>query len=880
MLVPVLLSAQVSLYEFSQSVEPYTEITEAEAAYSLGVPVYWPPQHNLRVWVNNEYFGAAGQVTNGGYLSGVYGPGYPIGFDFLYNGDVFDRIGVSHQGWISFGKSSDGNQAVWSYAADHPHGRPFVQYIGGPDVPYKRNRVAGWGYANTYMQDLSSLVPPGPISSLYIGTVGTAPNRTCVIQFHEFMMGYPPTSSRINYQIRLNEADNSVEVRFGTIIISSVESGSIQIGLGGQIPEDFNNRKTVFEEPAFLYDFNYTVAGTSNTDGCYATYEQPFHPNGSGVPPEVGLTFKWTPDACPAPAWPLDVSDITFEAATVQWPATGASEYEYLLTDTNDVNGPAIDSGITEDPVAFFFGLDPSTTYYVFVRSICNGVPGTWSVATPFDTQGGGMVVCDGTAVTENYCSDQYSIKEWRYISDDGSPLKIEFLGGVVDNTGPEAYLKIWDDINPIGEGTSYGGSIGGQSFVASSGAMFIRLKTDVAACQAQDWYYPVEWRVGCKNCQDPLASYSTVEDCDNQQYSVAVDIFSMGSSASVDIGNSLGLAATTVTTTGTHMVGPFPAGQGVVITVQDPGNVLCYSISAPLLNAPCALVGCGPDTYTHCYGNNEVSQWAYQGEAGQEIGIRFIRGNVQYGDNLQSFNGLDIDDIQGINLPNNLANHLITSGPPSTDQALVLSLQSDNSSSCADGELPYGEWEYIVACYDGCTQPKANFTRACVSPTQFEVSVNITDMGSTPAVQITNNGGAPAVTATATGTYAVGPFPVDIPVTVEVKGASVLCTWTSSPLVKNTDDCLGTGIRAETTNELRLYPNPGNGIFHVEVPSTMTGTSLLQVRDLAGRTLSRTEVHAPGLHTLDLGELPSGYYLLSAGNGSITLNGTIIIQR
>ncbi|MBS1945509.1 MAG: hypothetical protein JST98_10010, partial [Bacteroidetes bacterium] len=169
--------SQVSIYQYSESVQPYTEVTAAEASYSLGNPTYDPPYHNLRAWVNNAFFGVDGQITNGGYLSGASGPGYPIGFNFQYNGDVFDVIGVSDGGWISFGKSSDGATAVWCYTADHPHGMPFVQYIGGPDVPYKRNRIAGFGSSQLRMQNMSPLVPPGPVSSLRLATLGTAPNR-------------------------------------------------------------------------------------------------------------------------------------------------------------------------------------------------------------------------------------------------------------------------------------------------------------------------------------------------------------------------------------------------------------------------------------------------------------------------------------------------------------------------------------------------------------------------------------------------------------------------------------------------------------------------------------------------------------------------------
>ncbi|MEO5585889.1 MAG: hypothetical protein ABIQ75_10575, partial [Flavobacteriales bacterium] len=225
---PALLWAQVSLYQYSESVGTYTEITAADGGYSMGTPTYFPPLFNLRAFVDPAIPG--GTVTNG-YLNPAQGPGYPIGFDLTYNGEVFDRLSVSNSGFITFGKSSDGNQAVWTYAIDHPHGMPFVQFYGGPAVAYKRNRVAGWGTGSLQMQDQTPLDPPGPLSSIRLATLGTAPNRVCVIQFKDFRGSYSSSSTLINFQIRLNEVDNSVEVRFGHNVFGFQPGGSTQVGL-------------------------------------------------------------------------------------------------------------------------------------------------------------------------------------------------------------------------------------------------------------------------------------------------------------------------------------------------------------------------------------------------------------------------------------------------------------------------------------------------------------------------------------------------------------------------------------------------------------------------------------------------------------------------
>lgn len=869
---PVLLLAQVSLYSFSESVEPYTEITDTEASYSLGVPTWWPPLFNERAWTNHSFYGIDGQVSS--YLNPATGPGYPIEFDFRFNGDVFDRISVSHSGFITFGKSSDGDQAVWTYAITHPHGRPFVQSIGGPSVAYKRNRVAGWGNASLYMQDMSPQVPPGPISNLRIATIGTAPNRVCVVQFKDFLMAYPPSSSRINFQIRLNEADNSVEVRYGQVIATG--GSYIQVGLGGRTPEDFNNRRTVYEEPAFLYELNNTEAGTLNTDDCYITAEQPGHPNGTGVPPAVGLNFKWTPDACPSPAWPLTVSDITFQTALVSWGATDAEEYEYFVSDVNSITGPEIASGTTPDPEAPIEGLQPMTMYYVFVRSICGGEPGIWSLGTPFRSMGGGVVVCDGTTMHENYCSHQNDVVSWLYVSEDGSPLKIEILGGVISN-GTGEHFKIWAAAGPVGNPTfqGTGAQLAGQSVTSTAGVLYIELSTVSGSCESQDWFLPLVWRVGCKNCTDPLVSFALGDvDCDAHEFFVDVNIFSMGSSTSLVAHNSLNGSLTTLSGTGVHSVGPFPAGEPVTIIAQNPDNELCYVESGIFVNEPCAIVDCGPTWYERCAGQSETREWLLQGD-GQAISVRFPPVYLGWDADVYVYDGTDEMATPSYTFAGQGSNQVYTSTNAGHNLLVryVSSVYTDFSCSLGN-TLPF---EFLAGCADGCISPVVSFTTVCVDQTHFNVDMTITDVGSTGSVTITNNGGVASVTVTAAGTYTVGPFTSGSPVVFVVEGASEFCSWTSLPQDRN---CIGIGIEELAVRTLALFPNPNDGRFTLELPEGMNGSSELQVLDLTGRAVAQQQFSGASIEQVDLSNLPSGFYTLVLRNNGRTFTGRASIQH
>lgn len=892
--VPVVLQAQVALYSFSESAGTYAAISASDGGVSLGVPAYWPHVNNNRAWVNNPFNDPDGQVTASGYLNPASGPGYPIGFDFTFNGDVFDVIGISNGGWVSFGKSSDGLQAVWVYNwSGTPNGDPFTQWYNTPAESYKRNRVAGFGNSSLQMVDWTSLVPPGSYSNLQVATIGTAPNRVCVIQWKDFGLRNDVTvaMNKINFQIRLNESDNSVEVVFGPMnwVSSLGRYRPTQIGLSGRTNEDYNGRMTEYSEPAFLYDWNNTIPANSNIASeasCLFTAPQPGNPNGAGIAPVEGLTWRWVAPVCPPPTWPLAVGNITFASAIATWEPFVPGEYEYVVTAVNDVNAPAIISGTTTDPEIPMEGLEALTEYYIFVRAICDGEPGTWSWATNFKTLGGGVVECDGTALVETYCSHQNDTIQWLYVSELGSALKIEFLGGFVGTISGGGSLRIWDGGAPVGAAnfTAPTGDITGQYFTATEangGQLFMQLITDNGSCESQDWYLPLEWRIGCKDCPDPLANFSVVDDCDNLEYSVVVNVGAMGGVPTLRIDNTLGLAPMVISTIGQHTVGPFPTGQSVVITLQNPDNDLCYVASPPMIGQPCAIVGCGPTTVTHCYGNNENRTWAYQAEGSQEIGIRFIQGGRGLGDIVKYYNGLDIDMLGSTNITvGDLRNTLIVSAAPSTDQALVLELVSDNMHSCADPDPFYGvseEWEFVVACYDGCTQPRASFTSVCVDQTHFNVEVNITELGNTPSVSITNNAGAAAVTATATGAYTVGPFISGTPATIEVVGASILCTWTSGPQNR---DCIDIGIAEAAMSTMALFPNPNDGHFTLELPEGLNGTSELQVLDLAGRVVAQQRLVGTTTQQFDLSALPNGWYTLLLRNNGRTNNGKVSIQH
>jgi hypothetical protein len=130
-------------------------------------------------------------------------------------------------------------------------------------------------------------------------------------------------------------------------------------------------------EPSFLYDWNQTVPGVENTSACTIAYDDPFNAAFTAAIPVAGLNFRWTPPTCPPPAWPVDITEIRFDRATVGWSFPPTAEgFEYVIATIDDPSDPnAVVSGNTEEVGILVEGLQPLTNYFVFVRSQCGGNP-------------------------------------------------------------------------------------------------------------------------------------------------------------------------------------------------------------------------------------------------------------------------------------------------------------------------------------------------------------------------------------------------------------------------------------------------------------------------------------------------------------------------
>jgi len=261
------------------------------------------------------------------------GAGLPIGFTFTFNQYAFDRIGINANGWMTFG------QSAVSPAVNMTTSFAYTPLSNNAPINPSQlmNRVAV--LANDLIAQAGS--------TLRVETIGTVPNRICVIQWKNYRRyGTWGVGGSYNFQIRLEETTNKVVLAYGQFAQPASDVG-FQVGLRGALETDFTNRSTSL-------DWNATIAGTTNEATCVI--------NNVILPPN-GLKFIYMPPLTGA----NDLKAVSLSGSAT--PASGAmsiyhvqvknlgsaQQINYLVklmsgtTELASVNGYAVDHLATVD---------------------------------------------------------------------------------------------------------------------------------------------------------------------------------------------------------------------------------------------------------------------------------------------------------------------------------------------------------------------------------------------------------------------------------------------------------------------------------------------------------------------------------------------------
>jgi hypothetical protein len=255
----------------------------------------------------------AASTTSATLDSDVYSA-QPIGFTFNYNGTDYTTFGLNVNGWISMGStppvssstplSGGTSNNVISAISGDLFGRQFITASttsGSPTIAMTAGSLLGVSVGDAVTgTGIGSGATVVSISGTNVtlsvncttsgtgrnirfinGTVryqtlGSAPNRTLVVQFSKFSR-YATTapSDFMNFQIRLDETTNRINIIYDIPYVNA--SATRQVGLRGAASTDFNNRTTTTSWIG-------STAGTLNTDTNTLS---------GTVFPASGLTYSW-----------------------------------------------------------------------------------------------------------------------------------------------------------------------------------------------------------------------------------------------------------------------------------------------------------------------------------------------------------------------------------------------------------------------------------------------------------------------------------------------------------------------------------------------------------------------------------------------------------
>ncbi len=336
--------SQVSSYTFSESLVGYTPLAGGTTAYAAP-------------W-DDHTTGAAVLVT------------MPFSFSFDYNS--YTQFFISPNGFITFG-------------ATQPNAGNYQPIA---------NATAHSGVISAFGVDL---VSNG--SNITYGVVGTAPNRTMVIQWANAVRKASPGD--FNFQIRLNETSNTVELVYGTCAPSGATNVPIQVGLRGgtnSVPQgDVQCRL----QSSTLPWFGNTINGTANTNSVRTSFTSAVNQAG----PDLGLLYRYTPApiCVTPPAQPsgliiggTSITSTSFVGNSFTPASPAPTNYLVIRSNSNTpptaaqiVNGTyyanasiiaTIYRVISNTSATTFTatGLLPDTTYYFWVipfNDMCGGAP-------------------------------------------------------------------------------------------------------------------------------------------------------------------------------------------------------------------------------------------------------------------------------------------------------------------------------------------------------------------------------------------------------------------------------------------------------------------------------------------------------------------------
>ncbi|MFT4697675.1 MAG: gliding motility-associated-like protein [Flavobacteriaceae bacterium] len=190
-----------------------------------------------------------------------------------------------------------------------------------------------------------------------------------------------------------------------------------------------------------------------------------------------------------------------------------------------------------------------------------------------------------------------------------------------------------------------------------------------------------------------------------------------------------------------------------------------------------------GPVNTTYCYLSNDTTQFVFTNTDGLPLNLVFNAGETEV--NFDEVIVLDTDGVTDLNAATPYGNSGDLTGLTfqSSGDTITLQVNSDSVIGCSTGG--FIEWDWDVWCQT-CLNPTVTFATDgdCTNGNDFNILVNISDLGSATELTINDDQGSPQQTATNTGVVTFGPYAFDTDVVITVNDANDLnCLVTSSSI-------------------------------------------------------------------------------------------------
>ncbi len=181
-------------------------------------------------------------------------------FVFTFDGYDYDSVQISTNGWVEFGTGNPGSLRGLSTSGQ----------IGGFFNPVLATTARPTKALGLWWGDLGT----GSIGTILYKTVGSAPNRTFVVQWKNVLAYFDESVStmKINFQLQLFEGSNVVEYHYGPVVAGTFAGGGASMGMKDERGGDYHYYDLAARKTGLSTELTSSltpVTGWPGADSCY-----------------------------------------------------------------------------------------------------------------------------------------------------------------------------------------------------------------------------------------------------------------------------------------------------------------------------------------------------------------------------------------------------------------------------------------------------------------------------------------------------------------------------------------------------------------------------------------------------------------------------------